>query len=148
MGELKTFETLECYQLARALRRDISKFCKTLPKEEAYRLKDQIIRSSRSVTANIAEGYGRHHHQENLQFCRIARGSLTETLDHLNTAQDEEYLIVADYTELRALLEEIWKVLNGYIAYLKKCASSGVPQQLINDDLSTNRHSRPLSTQQ
>jgi four helix bundle protein len=81
MGELKTFETLECYKLGRELRKAVSKFCKTLPREEEYRLKDQIIRSSRSVTANISEGYGRHHHQENLQFCRTARGSLTETLD-------------------------------------------------------------------
>lgn len=129
---MKTFEELECYKLARELRKAVSKFCKTLPREEEYRLKDQIIRSSRSVTANISEGYGRHHHQENAQFCRTARGSLTETLDHLNTALDEEYLIEQDYSELRKLLEEAWKVLNGYIAYLQKCAQSGVPQQLDN----------------
>ncbi len=126
---MKTFEELECYKLARELRKAVSKFCKTLPKEEEYRLKDQIIRSSRSVTANISEGYGRHHHQENVQFCRTSRGSLTETLDHLNTALDEEYLADTQYADLRKLLEETWKVLNGYIAYLQKCAQSGVPQQ-------------------
>ncbi len=128
MGELKTFETLECYQLSRRLRKAVSDFCKTLPKEEVYRMKDQIIRSSRSVTANIAEGYGRHHHQENLQFCRIARGSLSETLDHLTTALDEEFLSNTQYSEFRSQLEDTWRVLNGYIAYLKKCADSGVPQ--------------------
>jgi len=127
MGELKTFETLECYKLGRELRKAISRFCKTLPREEEYRLKDQIIRSSRSVTANISEGYGRHHHQETLQFCRMARGSLTETLDHLNTAQDEEYLTDANYSTLRGQLEETWKILNGYISYLKRCAADGVP---------------------
>ena len=125
---MKTFEELECYKLARELRKAVSKFCKTLPREEEYRLKDQIVRSSRSVTANISEGYGRHHHQENVQFCRTARGSLTETLDHLNTALDEEYLTGPDYSALRKLLEETWKVLNGYIAYLQKCAVSGVPE--------------------
>ena len=103
-------------------------FCKILPKEESYRLKDQIIRSSRSVSANIAEGYGRHQHQENLQFCRTARGSLSETLEHLITALDEGYLTDMQYHTLRAQLEEAWKVLNGYIAYLKQCASAGVPQ--------------------
>ena len=127
MGDLKTFETLECYQLARELRRNISRFCKTLPKEETYRLKDQIIRSSRSVTANIAEGYGRHHHQENLQFCRMARGSLTETLDHLIVALDDQYLSDDEYLSLRTDLESAWKVLNGFIAYLKKCVAEGVP---------------------
>ena len=124
---MKTFEELECYKLARALRKNISRFCKGLPREETYRLKDQIIRSSRSVTANIAEGYGRHHHQENIQFCRTARGSLTETLDHLIVALDDEYLTDQEYATLRALLEDAWKVLNGYIAYLKRCASDGVP---------------------
>jgi len=68
---MKTFEELECYKLGCELRKAVSAFCKTLPREEEYRLKDQIIRSSRSVTANISEGYGRHHHQENAQFCRI-----------------------------------------------------------------------------
>ncbi|MDD4173835.1 MAG: four helix bundle protein [Kiritimatiellae bacterium] len=70
--------------------------------------------------------YGRHHHQENIQFCRIARGSLSETLDHLNTALDEEYLSDKDYGELRSMLSDTWKVLNGFIAYLKKCAADGV----------------------
>jgi len=126
MGELKTFETLECYRHARALRNEIASLCKTLPKEETYRLKDQVIRSSRSVSANIA-GYGRHHHQENLQFCRTARGSLSETLEHLIAALDEGYLTDTQYHKLRVQLEEAWKVLNGYIAYLKNCASSGVP---------------------
>jgi len=129
---MKTFEELECYKLGRKLRKAVSKFCKTLPREEEYRLKDQIIRSSRSVTANISEGYGRHHHQENSQFCRTARGSLTETLDHLNTALDEEYLTEDEYAELRKMLEEAWKVLNGYIAYLQTCARSGVPRQPDN----------------
>ena len=126
-GLLKTFEDLACYSKARELRRVISAFCRTLPTEETYRLKDQIVRSSRSVTANIAEGYGRHHHQENIQFCRQARGSLTETLDHLNTALDELYLDESSYSELRSNLEETWKILNGYIAYLKRCAAEGVP---------------------
>ena len=101
MGELKTFETLECYKRARQLRRDISSFCKKLPKEETFRLKDQIIRSSRSITANIAEGYGRHHHQENLRFCRMARGSLSETLEHLITAIDEDYLTDPEYSGIK-----------------------------------------------
>ena len=140
MGNLKTFETLHCYQLMRDLRRSISEFCKTLPQEETYRLKDQIIRSSRSITANIAEGYGRHHHQENIQFCRIARGSLSETLDHLTTALDEGYLTKGQYSELRDHIEKAWKLLNGYISYLKKCSVSGVPNQLPIPHPSTINH--------
>lgn len=124
---MKTFEELECYKLARQLRRTVSTFSKTLPREEGFKLKDQIVRSSRSVSANIAEGYGRHHHQENIQFCRIARGSLTETLEHLNVGLDEEYLTGDEYSGLRKLVEDTWKVLNGYISYLKRCARDGTP---------------------
>ena len=79
------------------------------------------------MTANIAEGYGRNHHGENRQFCRQARGSLTETLDHLNVALDDGYLTEGEYGKYRELLEQTWKVLNGYIAYLVRCAKDGVP---------------------
>jgi four helix bundle protein len=125
---MKTFEELACYTEARKLRQMISAFCRSLPGEEKYRLKDQLVRSSRSVTANISEGYGRHHHQENIQFCRQARGSLTETLDHLIVAMDEEYLSQETFRSLRMQLEQSWKVLNGYIAYLIRCSVSGVPE--------------------
>ena len=127
MATWHSFEDMEAYKQARELRKEISRFCKTLPKEEVHRLKDQIVRSSRSVTANIAEGFGRHHHQENAQFCRQARGSLTETLDHLNCALDEEYLTQNEFTRLRGMLEQAWKVLNGHIAYVQRCAKEGVP---------------------
>lgn len=49
-------------------------------------------RASRSVTYNIAEGYGRFHYKENIQFCRTSRGSLYELLDQLITANDENYI--------------------------------------------------------
>ena len=135
MATFLTFEDIEAYKLARNLRKEISKFCNKLPKEEKFLLRDQIIRASRSVAANIAEGFGRHHHQENTQFCRHGRGSLTETLEHLNCALDEEYLSQDEYTCLRAQLEETWKVLNGYIAYLQRCAKDGVPRRDTKSDV-------------
>ena len=127
MESLRSFEDLECYRLARELRMAISQMCKALPPEEEHRLKGQILRSSRSVAANIAEGFGRHSHQENLQFCRQARGSLAETLEHLNCALDEGFISKEGYDSLRAATEHAWKVLNGYIAYLQRCRQSGVP---------------------
>lgn len=127
MTDLQTFEGLECYKLGRKLRKRISSLCKTLPPDERFRLIDQTLRASRSITANIAEGYGRHHHLENAQFCRQARGSLSETLEHVITAYDEEYTTQAEYHEIRRLIEQTWKVLNGYIAYLAQCAKNGVP---------------------
>lgn len=95
-------------------------FCKSLPPPEEFRLKSQLLRAARSVTANIAEGFGRHHHQENLQYCRQARGSLTETLDHLNVGLDEKLMDQAMYKELRSEQQTAAQILNGYNSYLKK----------------------------
>jgi four helix bundle protein len=120
MAKLNTFEDLDCWQAARAFRVEVSALCKTLPKQEDYRLKDQLVRASRSVPANIAEGFGRQHPQENLQFCRQARGSHMEVLEHLNCAADEEYLPPDKYQGMRASWDSVRGLLGGYISYLEK----------------------------
>jgi four helix bundle protein len=90
--EIKTFEDLKVWQKARELRNSICTLAKELPDEEQYRLKAQLIRASRLVAANIAEGYGRFHYQEYIQYCRQARGSIYEILDHLICAEDQGFI--------------------------------------------------------
>ncbi|WP_153555866.1 four helix bundle protein [Roseimaritima sediminicola] len=119
---MNSFEELECYRAARRIRCEASKFCKTLPGNERFRLVDQMLRASRSVTANIAEGYGRHHHRENLQFLRQARGSLYETIEHYHTALDESYITTEQHSIRRAEVEEAIRILNGFIRYVNGCA--------------------------
>lgn len=114
------FYELEVYKKCRTLRNEISQLTKSFPADEKHRLTHQIIRSSRSVTANIAEGHGRFHYQENIQFCRQARGSLEETLDHITVALDERYIDVNYFNEIRGLYDQCMKLLNGYISYLKR----------------------------
>ena len=114
------FESLEVWKECRLFRKQISSTVKTFPIEEKYRLSDQLIRASRSVTANIAEGHGRYHFQENTQFCRQSRGSLTEILDHLICAFDENYINQIQLDEFRGQNEKCLKLLNGYIGYLQK----------------------------
>ncbi|MDD4990937.1 MAG: four helix bundle protein [Paludibacter sp.] len=111
---------METWKECRKLRIQISQLVKVFPTEEKYRLVDQIVRSSRSVTANIAEGHGRFHFQENIQFCRQARGSLTETLEHLICALDESYITTEQLNNYRIQYGLCLKLLNGYIAYLQK----------------------------
>lgn len=115
----QSFEDLDVWKLARGFRNEISMLIKKFPDDEKYKLTDQIIRSSRSITANIAEGYGRFHYQENIQFCRVARGSLTETKDHLICAFDCQYISEETLSNLNKKYEIILQKLNGYIAYLK-----------------------------
>ena len=120
MSEIKsTFETLDVWKKGRELRNKISKLIKSFPSEEKYRLTDQMIRASRSVTANIAEGHGRYHYQENIQFCRQARGSLFELIDHLYVALDEEHIDNNDFNNYKSYIDEVIRLLNGYIKYLE-----------------------------
>src|SRR5213595_4038242 len=71
---LRTFEDLECWKECRTLRLFVAKsVIPVLPKDERYRLGDQLLRAARSTTANIAEGYGRFHYLDNAKFCSNAR---------------------------------------------------------------------------
>ena len=111
------FRNLDVWQLAKELRNEINELCRKLPSEEKYRLVDQMIRASRSVTANIAEGHGRYHFQENIQFCRQARGSLFELLDHLTVCLGCNYISESTFQIFESKLQFAIKKLNGYIRY-------------------------------
>jgi four helix bundle protein len=91
-----------------------------LPQEEKWNLNSQIRRSSLSISANIAEGYGRFYYQENIRFCYNARGSLEETLSHLVFSFEAKYIPEALFKELSTEGSEIDRMINGYIAYLKR----------------------------
>ena len=119
-----SFTELNVYKECRSLRKQISQLVKSqFPDIEKFKLTDQIIRSSRSVTANLSEGYGRFYFKENIQFCRISRGSLSETLEHLITAFDEGYITQSQLDSFKQQIENCGKLLNGYINYLKKVAN-------------------------
>lgn len=120
MATFNHFYDLPVYKTCRLFRKKVSAIAKKhFPKGEEYLLKAQVLDSSRSVTSNIAEGFGRFHHQENIQFCRISRGSLSETLEHMITAYDEKYIEKEILSEINKDYREILKQINSYIKYLK-----------------------------
>ena len=116
----KGFRDLECHKEARQLRIFISKLVNKFPPAERYMLKTQILDSSRSVAANIAEGYGRYTYLDTRNFFIIARGSVTETMEHLSTANDEGYISSEEFLEGDAKCQTVLRLINGYIAYLDK----------------------------
>ncbi|SDC82583.1 four helix bundle protein [Algoriphagus faecimaris] len=119
----ETFEDLKCWQSAYILKRRIRKeVISSFPKEERYELTSQLIRASRSSTANIAEGWGRFHFLESRKFYYNSRGSQAEVLDHLMEARDCEYISDELYESLRADVIASIKILNGYIRYLSSKA--------------------------
>lgn len=119
-GSTQTFESLDVWKKGRSFRSRISELVEDFPDREEYNLSDQLLRSSRSFTANIAEGYGRFHYQENIQFCRQSRGSLFEILDHLTVAQDEGYIDEQRFESLRQDVNELLRLINGYISYIER----------------------------
>ncbi len=122
---IRSFEDLDCWKACRVLRIYVARvLCKALPKDERYRLGDQILRAARSTTANIAEGYGRFHYLDNAKFCSNARGSAWEVLDHVITAEDEGLAPEEITTQARAHVQKAVALLNGYISYLRRAAST------------------------
>ncbi len=121
MAEEKGLETLQIWQRALDF---ATKVCReitpTFPKEEKWALINQTRRSAQSVPANIAEGYGRFYYQENVRFCYISRGSLEETFSHLTLAKRLGYLPDPIYNKINADIQELRRMLNGYIAFLKR----------------------------
>jgi four helix bundle protein len=88
---IRTFQDLEVWRVGRAIRNHCYEIADKLPQQERYNLASQIRRAAVSLTAIVAEGYGRFHFKENIQFCRISRGSAYELIDHLITCHDLEY---------------------------------------------------------
>ena len=81
------------WQVSSELAKDIStKLVKTFPMHEKYKLVDQIVRSSRSVPASIAEGFRKSSLKEKHRFYEIALTSNDETENHLTEARNNEYV--------------------------------------------------------
>ena len=116
----KGYKELECYIQARLLRMYVSELAKKFPQHEKFLLTAQIIDSSRSVTRNIAEGYGRYTYTDTRNFFIISRGSVTETMEHLSTANDEKYITEEELKMGEEKCELVFKLINGYISYLDK----------------------------
>jgi len=121
---MRGFTDLEAWKKAHVLRKDISELVKSFPSDEKYRLTDQIIRSSRSIGNNIAEGHGRYHYIDSRKFFINARGSASETIDHLIVALDEGYINKEIFEKLQASCDECMRLINGYINYLKQQSAS------------------------
>jgi len=115
VSRINDFTDLEVWKAARELRREVYKLALTFPDFEKFGLASQMRRAAASITANVAEGFGRFGYQENAQFCRHARGSLYELRDHLITCLDEGYLKEGEAKRLGAMTQRVAQLLNGYL---------------------------------
>lgn len=118
---IKSLETLETWKKAKEFTlRVYREVLPLLPAEEKWNINQQLRRSSLSIPANIAEGYGRFYYQENIRFCYIARGSLEETLSHQVICNELNYLPNNLFDSIGQEGEKLTQLINGYIGYLKR----------------------------
>ena len=119
-NEEKDFTTLDAWRKSRALKLFFyKKVIPKLPIEEKFNLNIQSRKAAVSSTSNIAEGYGRFHYQEGIQFYRIARGSIFELKDDLITCFDLDFIDEALFKEGILLIEDAKKTLNGFIRFVQ-----------------------------
>jgi len=119
VAPVRDFTDLEVWQLAREVRKLVYSLTANFPPEEKFALSSQLRRAAISITGNVAEGFGRYSYQENIQFCRLARGSAFEVRDHLTTAIDQQYIKSEQYSDADTLVQRVIQVLNGYIRSTK-----------------------------
>ena len=121
--QLKGHRDLKVYQLAYKLAMDIFNASKSFPAEEKYSLTDQIRRSSRSVTANIAEGFRKRQYPKMfVSKLADADGEATETQVWLDFARDSEYLSTELHTELIKGYEDVGRMLGSMMSMPEKFA--------------------------
>ena len=118
-NQIKSFEDLEIWKLAHSLTLEIYKLVKSFPTDEKYILIKQLIRSSQSIPANIAEGMGRFSKKEFLQFLIIARGSTEETKYHLILGKDLGYIEESQFKILKENYILLGKKINSLINSIK-----------------------------
>lgn len=90
--KIKSFRDLVVWQLSSQLSKKIVQLVKTFPKSEQYGLTSDLLRAVRSIPSNIAEGFGRFHFAEKIQFYNIAKGSTTEAQNHIIETFNSGYI--------------------------------------------------------
>ena len=120
MASAKRLEELVVWQLACELRDAIELAVKHGSARQDFDFKDQILRSSRSTPANIAEGFGHFRPRQFAKYLRIARASLMETRNHLHKG-DQRYFSSSDAQQMRTLVIRILSGISRLVRYLDSC---------------------------
>jgi len=114
-----SFKEMPVWQQAVGIAEKIHKYSDNLPRKEDYGFTSQIRRASLSISANIAEGYGRKHTLDKINFYYNARGSLTETQSHLEYAKKVGYVSKEDAEIVDETLVKLYHEINKIITTLR-----------------------------
>ena len=122
---------LDVWKRGRRFKLAVYAILKSFPEHERFELISQLRRSVRSIPANISEGHGRMTFKDQNSFCVIARGSHSETMNHLIDAYDCGYITEQDLCRLKDEWDELGKVLNGYMIFLQ----SKIPSKALSKNV-------------
>lgn len=117
---IKDFYELDVWKQAHQITLNIYKITKSFPNSEKFGITDQLRRASSSISANIAEGYGRFHYKDKIKFYLQARGSLKEVQNFIFLAKDLKYIGEKSAEELWLKSKTCEKLINGLIRSQKK----------------------------
>jgi four helix bundle protein len=113
-------EDLDIYQMAEELADKVWDICIAWD----YFIKDtigkQLVRAADSISANLAEGHGRYHFKDRLNFCYYARGSLEETKTWLSKARRRKLIESEEIGQIEGTIDILPKKLNAYIGSIKR----------------------------
>jgi four helix bundle protein len=118
------FEKLWVWQKTHELMQEIHSFCRKLPREEKFKLRDQIERSSSSVCDNIAEGYTKYYYNDKIKGFNIARKEAGETQNHVRKLSGKNYLDAKQSQNWVERYEEVIRGINGYMRYIREKKSA------------------------
>ncbi|MDO9579595.1 MAG: four helix bundle protein [Bacteroidales bacterium] len=114
------FEKLWVWQKAHKLMLEIHEICKTLPKQERFKIGDQAERSSSSVADNVAEGHTSYYYQDKIKGFNTARKEAGETQNHIRSMQGKNYITTKLADDLIGRYEEVIRGINGYINWVRR----------------------------
>jgi four helix bundle protein len=115
----RTFKEMPIWQMAVDIAETIFNLTEALPRKEDYGFTSQIRRSALSISANIAEAYGRNHTLDKINFYYMARGSLTGTQSHLEYGKRVGYFLADRADELDETLNQLYNNVNKVVLSLK-----------------------------
>src|SRR3989338_11266513 len=122
--KIKTFTDLKVWQEGHKLVVLVYKITEKFPSRETFSITDQMRRAAASITANIAEGFGRQGYKEKLQFYFLSQGSLLELKNFILIARDVGYLSPEDYDILVKQANLTHQLLQGFIQKTKSILNS------------------------
>jgi four helix bundle protein len=129
MAGFRDHTELDAWQLSDAVQIEVERLVSSPGFSRYPRLKDQMQRAAESPCPNIAEGFSRYYPRENARFVRIAKGSLSELLDHLKLAVRRRLIDPATAKSLESLTRRARGACTGLIRYLESTDPNGPSRQ-------------------